>query len=160
MKLEFKVLTIVNLLCAFHQSVPLAVNIKGDAARGGMRDFAERSLSGLHRDVDFTISKSVSLNPLAHIGKLDVARMTTIGILATISASTVPLYFNKVLMSLTAPQFNIWDLYRPLSAMIVCHTIEPLLTIAYSSLCTRILNKILNDLRCFDFQRYLLEIQI
>jgi hypothetical protein len=48
----------------------------------------------------------------------------------------VPLFFSKVLQALTATEFSMANLLKPLSCMLFLHIMEPLMTVLFVRRCS------------------------
>lgn len=79
--------------------------------------------------------------------KLEFFKLAIIALVATVSAVSVPLYFSKVLDALTSPIFDIKRLMRPLSMMLLCHVLEPIMTIFYVKKCSLLIDIFVSNLR-------------
>lgn len=79
--------------------------------------------------------------------KKELISLLFIALFATISATSVPLFFSRVLAALTAQNFSYKALLRPLSMMMLCHTIEPLMTIQYVKQSSSLVDKLVTALR-------------
>ena len=79
--------------------------------------------------------------------KGDLFKLSMIAIVATISAVSVPLFFSKVLEALTATKFDLHELLKPLSLMLLCHTVEPIMTILYIQKCSLLIDRFISTLR-------------
>jgi ABC-type multidrug transport system fused ATPase/permease subunit len=95
------------------------------------------------------------LEEFASKNRRSVAQLVLIGIVATVSATTVPLFFSRVLAALTAPKFSYPDLLRPLSMMLLCHTIEPLTTIFYVRRSSELVDRLISALRTSTYKSVL-----
>lgn len=105
------------------------------------------------------ISKSHEASSLAYVrgllknyGMVKITKLIIIAIAATISASTVPIFFNKVLQVLITPNFNMIELLKPLSIMLFLHTCEPMFTIFYVRSCTHLIDQIITEVRVSLFK--------
>ena len=79
--------------------------------------------------------------------KLEFFKLAIIALVATVSAVSVPLYFSKVLDALTATIFDLKRLLRPLSMMLLCHVVEPIMTILYVQKCSLLIDIFISNLR-------------
>ena len=79
--------------------------------------------------------------------KGDLFKLSIIAIIATVSAVSVPLFFSKVLEALTATKFDLRELLKPLSMMLLCHTVEPIMTILYVQKCSLLIDRFISTLR-------------
>lgn len=79
--------------------------------------------------------------------KGDLFRLSIIAAIATVSAVSVPLFFSKVLEALTATNFDLRRVMKPLSMMLLCHTIEPIMTILYVRKCSFLIDRFVSSLR-------------
>jgi ATP-binding cassette, subfamily B (MDR/TAP), member 10 len=79
--------------------------------------------------------------------KLEFFKLAIIALVATVSAVSVPLYFSKVLDALTSPIFDLKRLMRPLSMMLLCHVVEPIMTIFYVRKCSLLIDIFVSNLR-------------
>ena len=77
----------------------------------------------------------------------ELLKLAVVAVIATISSVSVPLFFSKVLEALTAPLFDLRALLKPLSMMLLCHTIEPLMTILYIRKCSYLIDRFVSSLR-------------
>ena len=85
----------------------------------------------------------------------DVATALFYAVIGTISASTVPLFFSKVLQILGTPSFTLKQLLRPIMGMVICHIIEPLMTILYIRKCSNLIDNCVTSLRASVFSQTL-----
>lgn len=117
------------------------------------------TLSPLFHDnkADLTLSKpdtSVRLNPPSFFRSIlqanprrEIMLASLFALIGTIAATTVPLFFSKVLQALIATEFRYTNILRPLGMMLLCHMIEPLMTILYVRQCTKIVDNFICFLR-------------
>ena len=94
---------------------------------------------------------SLVLTELARSNRLSLAILGVIGLIATVSATSVPLFFSRVLAALTAKPFSYSALLKPLSMMLLCHTIEPLMTIQYVQRSTSLVDKLISTIRTHTY---------
>lgn len=86
-------------------------------------------------------------NEFIRKNKADLFKLSIIAIIATVSAVSVPLFFSKVLEALTAAKFDLRELLKPLSMMLLCHTVEPIMTILYVQKCSSLIDRFVSTLR-------------
>jgi hypothetical protein len=79
--------------------------------------------------------------------KLELLKLAVIAIIGTISAVAVPLFFSRVLSALSAAKFDLQALFKPLSMMMLCHTVEPVMTILYVRKCSFLIDRFISSLR-------------
>ena len=94
---------------------------------------------------------SLVLTELARSNRPSLAVLGVIGLVATVSATSVPLFFSQVLAALTAKPFSYSALLKPLSMMLLCHTIEPLMTIQYVQRSTSLVDKLISTIRTHTY---------
>jgi ABC-type multidrug transport system fused ATPase/permease subunit len=85
----------------------------------------------------------------------DVATAFLLAMIGTVSASTVPLFFSKVLQILATPSFTLKQLLRPIMGMVICHIIEPIMTILYIRKCSTLIDNCITSLRATVFSKTL-----
>lgn len=85
----------------------------------------------------------------------DVATAFLLAMMGTMSASTVPLFFSKVLQILATPSFTLKQLLRPIMGMVICHIIEPIMTILYIKKCSTLIDNCITSLRATVFSKTL-----
>jgi ABC-type multidrug transport system fused ATPase/permease subunit len=94
--------------------------------------------------------QSPSRNYKKEFMKLNAAeliKLAFIAIIGTIAGVSVPLFFSEVLLALQAPIFDLKNLLRPLSKMLICHIVEPIMTVFYVQKCTTLIDKFTSVLR-------------
>ena len=87
--------------------------------------------------------------------KRELITLAFIALIATLSAVTVPLFFSRVLGILTSPNFRFTMLLRALAAMVLMHTIEPLMTIFFVRHSSVLIDRFITSLRAMVFSTLL-----
>lgn len=77
----------------------------------------------------------------------ELLKLAAVALIATVSSVSVPLFFSKVLTALTATKFDLRELLKPLSMMLLCHTVEPIMTIFYVRKCSLLIDRFVSNLR-------------
>lgn len=85
----------------------------------------------------------------------DLLRLSVIALIGTLSAVTVPLFFSRVLNTLTAPQFDFNRLLRVMSAMVFVHTVEPLMTVLFVRQSSVLIDRFITSLRALVYSALL-----
>ena len=116
-------------------------------------DLQKQLWSAGHQNIDVslhavTAAKEESITKdFVGKNKLEFFKLAVIALVATVSAVSVPLYFSKVLDALTATTFDLKRLLRPLSMMLLCHVVEPIMTILYVRKCSLLIDIFVSNLR-------------
>jgi ABC-type multidrug transport system fused ATPase/permease subunit len=123
------------------------------AAKHRPTDFSKQLWTAGHRNTDVhshalqgTNEPNIR-NEFIGKNKGDLFKLSIIAIIATVSAVSVPLFFSKVLEALTAAKFDLRELLKPLSMMLLCHTVEPIMTILYVQKCSLLIDRFISTLR-------------
>ena len=77
----------------------------------------------------------------------ELFKLAVVAFIATVSSVSVPLFFGKVLAAFTATKFDLRELLKPLSMMLLCHTVEPTMTIFYVRKCSLLIDIFVSNLR-------------
>ena len=77
----------------------------------------------------------------------ELLKLVFVALIATASSVSVPLFFGKVLAAFTATKFDLRELLKPLSMMLLCHTVEPIMTIFYVRKCSSLIDIFVSNLR-------------
>jgi ATP-binding cassette subfamily B (MDR/TAP) protein 8 len=89
------------------------------------------------------------------IRKLDIAFGVLVAIMATLSATSVPMFFGQFIAAITAPKILMSEVYKPLIYIASCHALEALSTQLYVRHIFRLFSIVINNLRSNTFSAIL-----